>query len=65
MSSGDVATNPNSTFVLINEADGTVLYNFLTNRKMDVEGEVEIHRNYVQIGNTLYNVSLNPIYSYE
>lgn len=65
VSSGDVATNPNSTFVLINEADGTVLYNFLTNRKMDVEGEVEIHRNYVQIGNTLYNVFLNPIYSYE
>lgn len=65
VSSGNIATNPNSTFVLINDVDGTILYNFLTSQKINIEGEVEIHRNYVQIGNILYDVSLKPIYSYE
>lgn len=64
-SSADVVTSPNSTFVLISGSEESILYNFLTNQKMNVEEEVEIHRNYVQIGNTLYNVSLNSIYSYE
>lgn len=60
-----VASNSDSTFVLIDSEKGNILYNFLTNKTMNVDGEVSIFHNYVKVGTTLYNVEMKPIYSYE
>ena len=59
-----IMTNYESTFVLFS-GEESILYNFLSNKKITVTDDVSIFHNYVKIGNTLYNYELRPIYSYE